>query len=219
MSEVKITVSGPFGCGKSAIAGEIEIALLAIGVPVRFADEKEMRSEKNMTHADWAAYLEMYRPRAVIEESIEQPAAQHDIATLSARVAELEAENARLKTPLRGALVAMKIASALPSVSNEYDFAEAISEAENVLLAAPSAPVFNTTLGKLEGALKAFYRLLLPIHMSLAERELIEEPLPDTAVLFSFMGSGASDQATVGDYREAMRLADAALSNGGAGNG
>jgi len=68
MSEITVTISGPVGCGKSAIAGEIEIALRAVGVPVRFADEKEMHSEKNMTGADWTGYLEMYKPSVVIVE-------------------------------------------------------------------------------------------------------------------------------------------------------
>lgn len=71
MSEITITVSGPVGCGKSAIAGELEIALRAIGVSVRFADEAAMRSEKNMTCADWQTYLEMYEPSVVIVESVE----------------------------------------------------------------------------------------------------------------------------------------------------
>lgn len=70
MGEVTVTVSGPVGCGKSAIAGEIEIALLALGVPVRFADPAAMQSEKNMTHADWTGYLEMYQPSVVIGEKI-----------------------------------------------------------------------------------------------------------------------------------------------------
>lgn len=72
MSEVVVTVSGPVGCGKSAIAGEIEIALKAIGVPVRYADEKEAQSEKNQTHADWAEYLEMYQPSVVLVEQIDK---------------------------------------------------------------------------------------------------------------------------------------------------
>ncbi len=75
MTEITVTVSGPVGCGKSAIAGEIEIALKAIGVPVSFADEKEMRSEKNMTGADWTGYLEMYKPNVVISEQVAQPPA------------------------------------------------------------------------------------------------------------------------------------------------
>lgn len=70
MTEIIVTVSGPVGCGKSAIAGEIEIALKAIGVPVRFADEKGEREEKNMTGADWTGYLEMYKPSVVIVEQI-----------------------------------------------------------------------------------------------------------------------------------------------------
>ena len=68
MSEVTVTVSGPVGCGKSAIAGEIEIALKAIGVPVRYADEAAALSEKGMTHADWTSYLDMYKPSVVIVE-------------------------------------------------------------------------------------------------------------------------------------------------------
>jgi len=63
MSEViTVTISGPVGCGKSAICGEIEIALRAIGVPGRWYDE----GEKNMTHSDWQTYLEMYRPSVVM---------------------------------------------------------------------------------------------------------------------------------------------------------
>ncbi|EJJ3883001.1 ead/Ea22-like family protein, partial [Salmonella enterica] len=43
--EVLVTVSGFTGCGKSAIAGEIEIAMKAIGVPVTWSNgdaEKRM---------------------------------------------------------------------------------------------------------------------------------------------------------------------------------
>ena len=70
MAEITVTVSGPIGCGKSAIAGEIEIALKAIGVPVRFSDEAAMRLEKNMAYADWQSYLEMYAPSVAIVEKI-----------------------------------------------------------------------------------------------------------------------------------------------------
>lgn len=70
MSTVTVTVSGPVGCGKSAIAGEIEIALRAIGVPVRYADERAALSEKRMTHADWQTYLDMYKPSVVLVEQI-----------------------------------------------------------------------------------------------------------------------------------------------------
>lgn len=67
---VTITVSGPVGCGKSAVCGEIEIALRAIGLEVRFADERAWQSEKNLTHADWVGDLEMYRPIVLIKEEI-----------------------------------------------------------------------------------------------------------------------------------------------------
>lgn len=70
MTEITVTISGPVGCGKSAIAGEIEIALRAIGVPVRMANEAGDHSEKNMTGADWTGYLEMYQPSVVIVEQI-----------------------------------------------------------------------------------------------------------------------------------------------------
>lgn len=70
MSEITVTVSGPVGCGKSAIAGEIEIALKAIGVPVKYADERDAQSEKRMTGADWTGYIDMYRPTVVIVEKI-----------------------------------------------------------------------------------------------------------------------------------------------------
>jgi len=61
-------------------------------------------------------------------------------------------------------------------------------------------------------AARGIVRALLPINMTLAERELVDDPLPDPAVLFSFMGSGASDHVTVGEYRAAKDALSAALS-------
>jgi hypothetical protein len=69
-AEIIVTVSGPVGCGKSAIAGEIEIALRAIGLPVRFADEAAAESERRMTHADWQKAIELYQPSVVIVEQV-----------------------------------------------------------------------------------------------------------------------------------------------------
>jgi hypothetical protein len=63
--EVRVVVSGLTGSGKSAIAGEIEIALRAIGVPVEWPDGA---AEKNWSHADWQSALELYNPRVVIVE-------------------------------------------------------------------------------------------------------------------------------------------------------
>ncbi|EOF5359217.1 ead/Ea22-like family protein [Salmonella enterica] len=63
--EVLVTVSGFTGCGKSAIAGEIEIAMKAIGVPVRWTNSDV---EKRMTSADWLTVIEMYRPNVRIVE-------------------------------------------------------------------------------------------------------------------------------------------------------
>lgn len=71
MALITVTVSGPVGCGKSAICGEIEIALRAIGVPVEWRDSL---SEKRMTHADWQTPLDLYKPNVIIVEQIEQGA-------------------------------------------------------------------------------------------------------------------------------------------------
>ncbi|EFO1661016.1 hypothetical protein DWS27_27595, partial [Escherichia coli] len=57
--EVLVVVSGFTGCGKSAIAGEIEIAMKAIGVPVQWTNGD---AEKHMTGADWLTAIEMYKP-------------------------------------------------------------------------------------------------------------------------------------------------------------
>ena len=70
--EVLVTVAGFTGCGKSAIAGEIEIAMKAIGVPVTLANGD---SEKRMTGADWLAAIEMYKPTVrVVEVNIPRDA-------------------------------------------------------------------------------------------------------------------------------------------------
>ncbi|EPB6408448.1 ead/Ea22-like family protein [Escherichia coli] len=63
--EVLVAVSGFTGCGKSAIAGEIEIAMKAIGVPVQWTNGD---AEKHMTGADWLTAIEMYKPTVRIVE-------------------------------------------------------------------------------------------------------------------------------------------------------
>lgn len=63
--EVLVVVSGFTGCGKSAIAGEIEIAMKSIGVPVKWTNGD---AEKRMTGADWLTAIEMYKPTVRIVE-------------------------------------------------------------------------------------------------------------------------------------------------------
>ncbi|MEH5957033.1 ead/Ea22-like family protein [Escherichia coli] len=63
--EVLVVVSGFTGCGKSAIAGEIEIAMKAIGVPVQWTNGD---AEKRMTGTDWLTAIEMYKPTVRIVE-------------------------------------------------------------------------------------------------------------------------------------------------------
>ena len=50
----------------------------------------------------------------------------------------------------------------------------------------------------------ALRRCLLPVWMGMAEHECVGEHLPDSAVVLSFMGSGASDQVTAGEIRAAL---------------
>ncbi len=68
MSEVRIIAAGPVGSGKSALLGEIEIALKAIGIPVVYSEPTQAQSEKAMTHADWASELERTQPNVVLVE-------------------------------------------------------------------------------------------------------------------------------------------------------
>lgn len=71
--EVLVTVAGFTGCGKSAIAGEIEIAMKAIGVPVQWANGD---AEKRMTGADWLTAIELYKPSVrIVEVNVPRAAA------------------------------------------------------------------------------------------------------------------------------------------------
>jgi hypothetical protein len=62
-----------------------------------------------------------------------------------------------------------------------------------------------------EAAIAALTRLMLPTVMALAEGELVGEPAKDDDMVFHFMGSGASDMVTVGQFRNALALANAYL--------
>ncbi|MGS2737205.1 ead/Ea22-like family protein [Escherichia coli] len=74
-SEVLVVVSGFTGCGKSAIAGEIEIAMKAIGVPVQWTNGD---AEKRMTGADWLTAIEMYKPTVrIVEVNVPRAAGIH----------------------------------------------------------------------------------------------------------------------------------------------
>lgn len=68
---VQVLVSGPVGCGKSALVEEIAIALKAIGVEVGFADPRAVQSERNMD-GDHIRSLEIYRAdiRVKVSESL-----------------------------------------------------------------------------------------------------------------------------------------------------
>lgn len=71
----------------------------------------------------------------------------------------------------------------------------------------PDLCLLSERLSDLATALDAYRRALLPVVMTLAEREMVDDPVPSDAVLFSFMGSGASDHVTVGEFQKAEALA------------
>lgn len=116
--EVKITVSGPVGCGKSALLGEIEILMNALGVPVRYEKPDDARSEKGMTHADWQSALEMYAPSVVLIEDMpwlrkEAPAAPLSDAKDAERYRWLTDDHpdAETRNKVRGILGRMSVMS------------------------------------------------------------------------------------------------------------
>lgn len=65
-STVHVEVSGLTGSGKSAVMGEIEIALKALGLTVEYGPD--FQAEKNGTHADWQTALDLYQPTVVLTE-------------------------------------------------------------------------------------------------------------------------------------------------------
>lgn len=77
-SIVHVEVSGLTGSGKSAVMGEIEIALKALGLKVEYGPD--FQAEKNGTHADWQTALDLYRPTVVLAERniSRQPPARED---------------------------------------------------------------------------------------------------------------------------------------------
>ncbi len=124
----------------------------------------------------------------------------HGIAIIGLR---LNDDGIPMLTPTNG-LVA--IACQLPTEIDDGDFTRALANAAFIVRAC------NNHYALLE-ALSAYRRVMLPIAMTLAQNELCNEPSADDAVLFSFMGSGASDQVTVGEYRKADELARTAIAS------
>jgi len=70
-------------------------------------------------------------------------------------------------------------------------------EAENL---ADAIRTLREQLAAAREGLGGLLRLFLPIDMQTAQAEMAEHPVDPNAVLFSFMGSGASDHVTVGEY-------------------
>lgn len=107
MADITITVSGPVGSGKSALLGEIEVLMRALGVPVRYADPMSAESEKRMTGADWTAYIEMYQPSVVLVEAppaASEPSEATDAMIDTAFLTDVASENAAARARLMAAL-------------------------------------------------------------------------------------------------------------------
>lgn len=69
MSEqVRVTVSGLTGSGKTAIYMEIVAALKAVGVPVSHADPADFNCLINMGEGDSEEGLQLYKPTVIMEE-------------------------------------------------------------------------------------------------------------------------------------------------------
>ena len=70
MSQIKITVSGPVGSGKSKVLAEICATLKAIGVEFRFKDDATrhgVEADMREGHVDW---IDLYKPVAWLEEKL-----------------------------------------------------------------------------------------------------------------------------------------------------
>lgn len=68
MEQVRVTVSGLTGSGKTAIYMEIVAALRAVGVPVSHADPAEFQRLMNAGEGDSEDGLQLYKPTVVMEE-------------------------------------------------------------------------------------------------------------------------------------------------------
>lgn len=64
--------------------------------------------------------------------------------------------------------------------------------------------VDDMELEELRDHVKGFRRLLNPVFMSLAYQFLGDNPVPDEAIIFSFMGGGGSDYTHVREFRRLM---------------
>ena len=108
MNEVTITAAGRVGSGKSALLGEIEILLKALGVPYRYADPKAAQAEKNLTHADWVGELERVKPTVVLAEANPATAAVEDLKFTMAEGLEVRLNMERVRASLDTMLAAAR---------------------------------------------------------------------------------------------------------------
>ncbi len=68
----------------------------------------------------------------------------------------------------------------------------------------PALAAAQADVARLTAENSKLRRCLMPVWMTIAEHDMIKEPLPDDARVLSFMGSGASDFVTAGEIRAAL---------------
>ena len=72
MAKIEVTISGPAGCGKSAIAWLIQVALNARGLGASYQDKAHARVEENTDGYRFDVF-ENQKPSIVLVEKIERP--------------------------------------------------------------------------------------------------------------------------------------------------
>ena len=82
--------------------------------------------------------------------------------------------------------------------------ADVFGDAAPVVEAMNSLPDLRAHIEAQDATIARLRRCLLPVQMLMAQAECVDEPLSDSAVVLSFMGSGASDQVTAGEVRAAL---------------
>lgn len=94
LNRVTVEVSGLTGSGKSAVLGEIEIALKALGLTVE--TDAAHQAEKNSTHADWQTALDLYQPTVSLTERNVSRAPTQQAAKTGEGLPDIEAEGERI---------------------------------------------------------------------------------------------------------------------------
>lgn len=154
MAKVYVTVSGAVGSGKSAVCGEVEIAMKALGLVVEWADPVAAQAEKNATHADWQEALDLYRPTVVIEELVQALRPEFDSAVT-------DQHHPSVRTMLEGQKAAIEAGTSLTIGCALFS----VADIDRILAALPTIAGDDPQTGQKGEALPA----VLPGHWETGE--------------------------------------------------